>query len=189
MLVKITHVGEQITDAILIEGRTWNRTADLLEFFKAESDWVPGEHYHEIKVTDMPKGQEPDILGSGVNDIQLTPNFNLREFACKGQKCGCENAVKVDPELIRRLQAMRNETGKPIKIVSGYRCPTHNRREGGATGSQHLFGRATDIFIVGMPLQEQYDLVEKYFPDGGVGTGASWGVHVDTRGHRARWSY
>ena len=182
MLVKITHAGEQITDAILIEGRTWNRTADLLDFFRVESDWIPGGGYHEIQLTGI-----PEVLGKGINDIQLTNNFNLSEFQCKGSDCN--GAVAIDPELIRRLQAMRDEADKPIKVVSGYRCPDHNKTVGGASNSQHLFGRAADIFIVGIPLQEQYDLADKHFPDGGVGTGASWGVHVDTRGHKVRWTY
>ena len=199
MLVKITYAAKKITDAILIEGRTWNRTADLLEFLKAESDWLPGEHFHEIKITDipvdhlkaesdlLPGGQEPDVLGDGVNNVRLSENFNLREFQCKGGSC-CNGAVAVDPELIRRLQAMRDEAGKPIKIVSGYRCPDHNKTVGGESNSQHLTGRAADIVISGMSIEESRNLAEKYFANGGIGYADSF-THVDTRGTKARWSY
>ena len=178
--------GKLITNAILIEGRTWNRTADLLEFFKTESDWMPGEHFHEIKVAEIPGSQEPDILGDEINEIRVADNFTLREFQCKGGSC-CNGAVAVDPELIRRLQAMRNEAG-PIRINSGYRCPEHNRTVGGATSSQHLLGKAADIVIPNLSIEESRQLAEKYFPDGGIGYADSF-THVDTRGEKARWSY
>ena len=118
-----------------------------------------------------------------LNDVQLTKNFKLREFQCK--HC---HAVKLCPELLRRLQAMRDECGRAITINSGYRCTTHNRNVGGATNSQHLAGRAADIVIVGLPIAEQRKICEKYFADGGIGYANTY-THVDTRGRKARWNY
>lgn len=34
-----------------------------------------------------------------------------------------------------------------IRIVSGFRCPAHNRELGGAPNSQHLVGLAADILV------------------------------------------
>ncbi len=181
--------GKPITDGMLIEGRTYNRTADLLDHFGVESGWEEGECYHKLTLGEPQEKQPMDLLGASVNAIRVSEHFWLHEFQCKGVNCGCNNAVKLHPELARRLQAMRTETGRPTLIRSGYRCWIHNRRQGSSADSQHPRGTAADIYILGMPLQEQYALADRYFPDGGVGTGASWGVHVDVRGVRARWSY
>lgn len=43
------------------------------------------------------------------------------------------------------LDPLREKWGAPIKVSSGYRCPTLNRAIGGATGSQHMKGEAADI--------------------------------------------
>jgi uncharacterized protein YcbK (DUF882 family) len=119
-----------------------------------------------------------------MNNIQASQNFKLSEFQCK---CGCQQ-VKLHSELLRRLQAIRTETGRAVVINSGYRCPAHNRAVGGASGSQHLHGRAADITIQGLNIQAQRAICEKYFADGGVGYGKTF-THVDVRGSKARWNY
>ena len=119
-----------------------------------------------------------------MNNIKISDNFNLREFQCK---CGC-GTVKLHSELLRRLQAIRTETGRAAVINSGYRCPTHNKKVGGASNSQHLHGKAADIVIKGLPIAEQRKICEKYFPDGGIGYANTY-THVDTRGSKARWTY
>jgi Uncharacterized protein conserved in bacteria len=121
-------------------------------------------------------------LGQGVNNVRLTANFNLREF-----QCPCCGAVKIDPELVRRLQVARDRIGKPIIVTSGYRCPDHNRRVGGASNSQHLHGRAADIYCQGVTVAQLADIAEGYFQDGGLGRYAGH-VHVDIRGTKARWT-
>ena len=123
-----------------------------------------------------------EVLGEGRNRIQLTENFGLWEFECKH----CQ-AVKIHPELVRRLQIARDRIGRPIVITSGYRCPEHNRAVGGASNSQHLYGTAADVKCPGLTVQELYNVLEPLFPDGGVGR-YSGHVHVDVRGTKARWT-
>ncbi len=118
-----------------------------------------------------------------MNDIQVSENFKLREFECR-----CCQAVKLDSELLRRLQAIRTEAGRPVVISSGYRCPSHNRSVGGAAQSRHMVGDAADFRITGLPISQQRQLAEKYFDGGGIGYGSNF-THVDTRGTRARWNY
>jgi len=122
------------------------------------------------------------MLGEETNDVQLSKNFTLKEF-----QCPCCGAVKVNPELVRRLQKMRDKLGKPIMINSGYRCADHNKVIGGATKSQHLYGNAADISVVGMSAGELADFAEQFFEDGGLGRYPGH-VHVDVRGERARWN-
>lgn len=49
------------------------------------------------------------------------------------------------------LEPARRKLGKPIIVNSGFRCPLHNGRVGGATASQHMKGEAADLRIDGKP--------------------------------------
>lgn len=71
----------------------------------------------------------------------LTKNFSLYEFECGH----CGRLDVLDERLVAALQRLRDAVGKPLVIVSGYRCCIGNRSVGGTTYSQHLFGRAVDI--------------------------------------------
>jgi len=75
-----------------------------------------------------------------INDFRLTENFNLREFQCR-----CCGSVKIDSELVQKLQSLRDRLGKPIIVTSGYRCPRHNKEVGGVEDSYHTQGLAVDI--------------------------------------------
>ncbi len=118
-----------------------------------------------------------------MNDIKVSENFKLREFQCK---CGCQT-VKLDNELLRRLQAIRAEAGRPVRINSGYRCPSHNRAVGGAAQSRHMIGDAADIAIIGWSITQQRQLANKYFNDGGRGYANTF-THVDV-GPARSWNY
>ena len=74
-------------------------------------------------------------------DEQITPNFKRSEFACS---CGC-GFDDIDSNLVKKLQAVRDEIGHPIKITSGCRCPAKNEEVGGKPFSAHLSGFAADI--------------------------------------------
>ena len=74
----------------------------------------------------------------------LSANFSRHEFACK-DNCGADN---ISPDLVTKLQAMRNQTGI-IKINSGVRCRKHNMKVGGSETSGHLKGEAVDIKAIG----------------------------------------
>lgn len=72
----------------------------------------------------------------------LSAHFSSSEFAC--HHCG---VVKTPPaELVAALERLRVAKGRPVRILSGYRCPVHNRAVGGATHSRHLVGDAADLF-------------------------------------------
>jgi zinc D-Ala-D-Ala carboxypeptidase len=67
-------------------------------------------------------------------------NFSPDEIACRGT-----GQLKLHPEALDKLQALRNRLGKPLILRSAYRSPEHNRAIGGATRSKHLDGAAFDI--------------------------------------------
>ena len=112
----------------------------------------------------------------------LSAHFSYHEF--RDKRTG---AVKVDPELVRRLELLRSIIGnRPIVIVSGFRSRSTNTAVGGAKKSQHLVGRAVDIPRGVATLSEAYAAGFR-----GVGTRGRWAVHVDVRpGTRIHtWSY
>ena len=74
-------------------------------------------------------------------DARRWPDFSPRELACR--HCGeCYHW----PEFIDRLQLVRSNLGKPIKINSGHRCLRYNLKIGGAPLSEHR-KLATDLSL------------------------------------------
>ena len=116
----------------------------------------------------------------------LSENFSRSEFGCK-----CCGEANVDPDLVAALQELRDLAGSPLIVISGYRCPKHNAAVGGAKKSQHMLGKAADIVIKDLTPYQVYRLAEKVaaFKNGGMGMYPQNGfVHVDVRGHKARWA-
>ncbi len=121
---------------------------------------------------------------------RLAPDFKVRELRCKDGT----DTVMVDEALTVVLQCIREHFGKPVTITSGYRTAAHNAAVGGAKSSQHLLGRAADIRVQGVSVEDVAAYAESLMPDwGGVGRypvkagrAAGW-VHVDTRADKARW--
>ena len=68
------------------------------------------------------------------------PNFSPAEIACRGT-----GQIKLHPEALDKLQALRHRLGKPLIVRSAYRSPEHNRTVGGARASKHMDGTAFDI--------------------------------------------
>lgn len=125
---------------------------------------------------------------SKTENTQLTNNFKISEFHCKGTSCGCTETLH-DTSLSAYLQLIRNHFGKPVYITSGYRCPTHNASVGGVSSSQHVKGKAADFYISGITPLEIAQFAESI---GILGIGcydSSHGnfVHIDTRTTKSFW--
>ncbi len=73
-------------------------------------------------------------------------HFKITEFECR---CGCRMppAAKenIDALVANVLDPVRDKFSRAIKVNSGYRCPKHNAKVGGAIHSQHMEGEAADI--------------------------------------------
>ena len=67
-------------------------------------------------------------------------NFSPAEIACRGT-----GQLKLHPEALDRLQALRDRLGKPLILRSAYRSPVHNKAVKGAPRSKHMDGTAYDI--------------------------------------------
>lgn len=116
----------------------------------------------------------------------LTANFTRDEFACK-DSCGYAD---IDMRLVQGLQLLRNKLGRKIHIISGCRCPSHNRAEGGATYSQHLLGTAVDIAVAGIPIREVCKVAMTIPAFKGFGLDEQrCMLHLDVREDLAKWTY
>ena len=135
----------------------------------------------------------------------LTPNFRLIEFLTTSPMRGGHDRVCRDLEKLPKPQQdeiIKNLTqlavliqrevrprfdNKPIIINSGWRGVQLNKEIGGASRSQHLFGRAADIVIVGVGFKQVQRTLDPIWP-GGLGYGNGF-THLDIRPQRARFNY
>ena len=120
----------------------------------------------------------------------LSKHFSAAELQCK--HC---SQLSVDMRLVAALEELRTIVGKPIKILSGYRCEEHNKAIGGEPRSLHTLGTAADIACpAGVPLAEFYLCVAQVPAFGDSGIGLYPGertpfVHADVgRPKPARWA-
>lgn len=122
--------------------------------------------------------------------MQLTKDFNLIEFACHDGTVVPDDLICNVQVLATNLQTLRDDLGVPIYILSGYRTPSHNRKVGGATRSQHLVAKAGDLQTKTMTPKQLHARIEKLIKagkmkNGGLGLYKTF-VHYDVASVR-RW--
>lgn len=123
---------------------------------------------------------------------RLSLSFTVGELARSGSH-RFENA-RIDPALVRCLQAIRDRVGKAVRINSGYRSWGYNQqlyrgRNRQPTQSRHCSGQAADIAIGGMTgLDVAKAAIDACGGDIGVGIDRDY-AHVDVRGTWAKWTY
>lgn len=71
----------------------------------------------------------------------LTPNFKVREFACKDGT----DKILIDHELLSVVQLVRDIMQTPFIINSGYRTEKHNRKVG---GSRQFVSFISDVHLI-----------------------------------------
>ena len=100
--------------------------------------------------------------------MKITPNFDLKEFACKDGTPVPEKYMYNVILLAQQLQVIRDAIGKPIKINSAYRTPTYNKSVGGASKSQHLTASAADLNVSGLRPTELKEVIEGLIAQGKI---------------------
>jgi len=63
--------------------------------------------------------------------------FTPKEFTCKCTGF-CDHPSVIAMDVVAKLDRIRDLIGKPISILSGTRCESHNRRFGGKARSAHV---------------------------------------------------
>lgn len=101
-------------------------------------------------------------------------------------------------ELARELDHVRETWGSPIGVTSWYRPPDVNAEVGGVFDSQHLSGRAADIYTIDSDGFGQRDRNFEHWLDTVAWKGRALGygissrrgfTHVDLRIGEERWNY
>lgn len=125
--------------------------------------------------------------------MNLTKNFSLSEFACH-DKDGTpvpQQYLKNVQRVANQLQILRDYLGEPVRILSGYRTPSHNKKVGGATRSYHLTASAADIAVKSKSPKQLAAIVERLIAKGSLkfgGLGLYKGfIHLDIRPNKVRW--
>jgi len=123
--------------------------------------------------------------------MNLTKNFKLEEFQCKGGTIMNVSVYANVIELSSALQIIRECIDYPIHITSAYRGLEYNRMIGSKDTSQHVLGKAADLQVKEIIPIELYEVIEalielEYIPEGGLGLYNTF-VHYDIRGTKARW--
>jgi len=118
----------------------------------------------------------------------LTRNFQYKEFWSSDIKLGfksIEPPVRLFDNILimaNELQKVRDYIESPIIITSGYRTPVWNAYVGGVKKSYHLYGKACDIKVIGIPLQDLAIYVAFLTSFRGYGINLAKGfLHIDMR--------
>ncbi|MGF1570336.1 MAG: YcbK family protein [Nodosilinea sp.] len=87
------------------------------------------------------------------------------------------------------LQTVRDRLNRPFQINSWYRPPDVNAAVGGASQSQHLFGKAADIQVQGLSGRQVANAVMLSWPGGvGIYSNIPNVVHLDI-GPKRTWGF
>ncbi len=151
-----------------------------------------------------------------VSDFPLSPHLKLSDFVVHDAQDDFPKYLHVRETLLDKIELTvaeiaqmrgRKASAVTLNVASGFRSPAHNGElSGTAQDSRHMFGDAADIAIDANNdgrltevdarlVAAAAEIVERRFPDlvGGIGLyitsdGGGWPyVHIDVRGHRARW--
>lgn len=114
----------------------------------------------------------------------ISKNFRVREFRCQDGS----DVVFIESDLVDILQKIRDHFDKAVTITSAFRTASHNKKVGGATYSQHCYGKAADIKVSGVSPSRVAAYVETLMPNtGGIGRYSTF-THVDVRKTKSRWN-
>ena len=84
-------------------------------------------------------------------NLQISPNFRVREMKCKDGT----DKVLCNVDVVRGiLQPIREWAGASVNITSAYRTLLHNIKVGGDKNSTHMTGNAFDITVTGKTIHE-----------------------------------
>lgn len=137
-------------------------------------------------------------------NVRLSENFTVGDFWADPSL----EAIKLDTALAIIFEKFYQQFGKKPRLRNVFHGDGTNRYapvrsagyrvavSGGASNSQHLYGKAVDFEIPGVPAWELAKFAERLSEVGGIGLYHNAGersiskhIHIDTRGYRTRWGW
>lgn len=118
------------------------------------------------------------------------PHFTPNELACRCAGRFCRGEYWHEPRFLDRLEGLRAELGRPLRINSGRRCRLHNAAVGGAPLSMHARTVAADVSVAGWDDAGRAALLRAARAQRFTGFGyARSFLHLDLRARPAEWDY
>jgi uncharacterized protein YcbK (DUF882 family) len=117
-------------------------------------------------------------------DSLVNNRFNCynkyKYFKCEDFDCSHTGLNKIQPELVEKLDELRESCGFPFIITSGYRDPSHPEEIKKKKAGTHSQGIAADIKVANGA--QRYAIVKHAIALGfnGIGVANSF-IHVDLR--------
>jgi len=101
------------------------------------------------------------------------------------------SGIEMNEEFLHMLDAARKIYGKPMRVNSGYRTETHNKKVGGVSSSSHLKGLAADISC--KDSSNRFEMVQAFIKAGfkRIGVASSF-IHIDNdkdKSQNVMWTY
>ena len=132
--------------------------------------------------------------------VECTKHFSRDELKCSFAP---DAPVLMDVYFMEKLEELREEWGRPMRLSSAYRTEDNPRERSKPLkydhlgnplpkGGMHARGRAVDVLIAGADAVELLRLAVKYFNGIGINQKGEWNqrfIHLDDRTNPAMWSY
>jgi outer membrane protein OmpA-like peptidoglycan-associated protein len=136
------------TDPVLLQEvhKTGDVTLTVADPGKANS----GE-YREL----VPSGNPLLIITKSDRQLRISANFTVGEFAQAQAGKYKFDFARIDPDLVRNLQALRTFIGKPINILDGYYSPAYLgnvlgiKDQKSISANPHISGRGVKMAVKG----------------------------------------
>lgn len=155
-----------------------------------EGRWPRGSEHWDPHDTGLPLYE----ISPQLHRERLSANFTVKELASSGGQTA--QLARISPALVRLLQSVRDEVGRPVHVTSGYRSWARNeaiyrKRGEKPTLSRHCSGQAADVRVTGL---SGIQLGQVAIDAGGPGLAVGMGIgrdyiHLDVRGQWVLWTY
>ena len=144
----------------------------------------------------LSSGSEPssqDEIDWDNFNAKVSRYFTVREVT-NGERRRIPHDEQIKANIItlaQELDKVREQWGSAILVNSWYRPPAVNKAVGGASNSQHIYGKAADIRPAQGNLYDFQDWLDnEVWTNRALGYGAKKGfVHLDLRLGKIRWYY
>ena len=157
--------------------RNWEYDSRVVDAYAVNKDIVDTRG----KLITIPGKSKP----VGINEpIDGVTSFTWGEATKNGTRIPPNwKVTKKIIDVAQELQKIRDHYGVPIKVISWYRTPSHDRSIGGA--GNHPRGDSVDFVVIGVSNQSVYNYLNPRH-NGGLGL-YNGHLHIDLNGRR-RWS-